>query len=254
MRAPPTDEELTAAFDGAQADPSRREAFLVRLATSQVRALLYRPPGEGAAAPWRNLVHWQHAASGTACVPLFTDPTQFQHVLPPPAGMVRVGIRELLSIAPAPVFVLNPMGGQGWTMTTQDLAFMRETLWAAGMACEQPSPDAPWAFRRMTAESEPLARCLAKWCAMQGVANAYLYRLDRNDGSGEQTVLALTHPPSALLRTSAIACALQAGAPVVLVRFLPVEPSHVAGIASMSLAAFYAAPDSPKPDNSGKAA
>jgi len=49
-------DELAEALKGAQADPKQGESFLIRLAERPVRALFYRPPGGGAAAPWHNLV------------------------------------------------------------------------------------------------------------------------------------------------------------------------------------------------------
>lgn len=239
MHAVPADDELALALAGAQADPMQREPFLARLAVAPIRALLYRPPGEGAAAPWLNLVRWQRAVTGQACVPLFTHPDQFPHALPPPAVMVRVAMRELLSITPALPFVVNPMTTKGWDITAADHALMRDVLWAKGLACEQPSLTAPWAFRAALNETAPLARALTPWCDVHGIAQAYLYRLDRNDDSGEQMVLGLVHPANAVLRASAIACAQHAGWPVPLVRFLPDEPSHTAGVASMSLVPFY---------------
>jgi len=153
--------------------------------------------------------------------------------------MVRVAMRELLSIAPTPIFTVNPMTGQGWTITADDHAFMREVLWRRGVACEQPRPDAPWAFRAPLDDEAPLAAALASWCAHRGVAQAYLYRLDRNDGSGEQIVLGLVHPADPELRAMALERARRAGWPLVLVRFLPAEPSHAAGVASKSLVPFY---------------
>lgn len=137
-------------------------------------------------------------------VPLSTHPAQFPHAVPPPAVMVRAAMRELLSIAPPAIFTVNPMTGQGWTITADDHAFMREVLWRRRMACEQPRPDAPWAFRAPSDDEAPLAAALASWCAQNGIAQAYLYRLDRNDGSGEQIVLGLVHPADPELRAVAL--------------------------------------------------
>ncbi|KJV34784.1 hypothetical protein VI08_09360 [Luteibacter yeojuensis] len=150
-------------------------------------------------------------------------------------------MRELLSIRPALAMSLNPLSEITWLVGAEHVALMRQHLCHVGLATEQPRPDAPWAFRTATTQELSLGPALARQLHGVGLASeAYLYALDRSDGQGECVVLAVDQPASPELLRVLQDAAIEAGAPrSTLIRFLPDEPSHRAGVDSMALRPFY---------------
>lgn len=229
----------------AQKDEANWTAFLATLASSRVFTLLCQPPGEGDAAPSRNLVQWRQADTGRNVALLFTSSDQFPHAPPPPAVLVRVPMRELLSIAGHPPWVINPLSVTPWPLTSEQCDAMRSVLAGQGLGVEQPTPDAPWAFRFPPDDAYPIAEALARWFIQHGrVDVAYLYTVDRGGVSGgEVLVLGLNERADPDLAWQLTVAARFAGAAESFtVRFLPDEPTHRAAIEGMQLSPFYLRP------------
>jgi hypothetical protein len=241
----PNTDPLAKQLAEAQQYAGHWDAFLTTLASSRVMTLLRRPPGEGDAAPWRNLVQWRQKEAGRDVALVFTGPDQFPHALPPPSVLVSVPMRELLSIAEHPPLVINPLSTSPWQLTTEQCDAMRAMLAGQGLGTEQPRPDAPWAFRLPPDEAYPIAEALARWFIQQGrVDLAYLYTVERGaDTAGETLVLAVDESadPELALQLTGIARAAGA-ADSFLVRFLPDEPTHHAAVSGMKLEPFYRRP------------
>lgn len=245
MAALPNTDRLAQQLADAQRDATQWTALLGRLANSTVLTLLNRPPGEGDDAPWRNLVKWRNKDKGHDVALVFTGADQFPHALPPPTVLVRVPMREILSIADHPPLVINPLSESPWPLTAEQCDAMRAVLAGQGLGVEQPRPEAPWAFRLPPAEAYPIAEALARWFIEHGrVDTAYLYTVDRPDAAtGETLVLALDEHADPDLAWQLTGVARRAGASdSFLVRFLADEPTHRAAIRGMNLTAFYQRP------------
>lgn len=226
----------------AQKNAANWTAFLATLASSSVLTLLSQAPGEGDAAPWRNLVQWRQTNTGQNVALVFTSPAQFPHALAPPTVLVRVPMRELLSIAEHPPWVINPLSVTPWSLTTAQCDAMRSVLAGQGLGVEQPRPEAPWAFRFPPDDAYPIAEALARWFIEHGrVDVAYLYTVDRGGVPGGETlVLGLNeHADPDLAWQLTLAARLAGAAESFLVRFLPDEPTHRAAIEGMRLSPFY---------------
>jgi hypothetical protein len=241
----PNSDALAKQLAASQAQPRLWDAFLAALASSRVMTLLRRPPGNGDAAPWRNLVQWRQKDGGRDVALIFTGPDQFPHALPPPSVLVRVQMRELLSIADHPPLMINPLSTSPWLLTQEQCDAMRAMLAEQGLGTEQPRPDAPWAFRLPRDEAYPIAEALARWFIQYGRVNiAYLYTVERGLGTqGEVLVLAVDEKADSELARQLTVVARSAGAAEsFLVRFLPDEPTHHAAVSGMGLEPFYRRP------------
>lgn len=245
MTGIPNTDALAKQLAASQQHEGDWDTFLATLASSRVMTLLRRPPGDGDAAPWRNLVQWRQKDGGRDVALIFTGPDQFPHALPPPSVLVRVPMRELLSIAEHPPLVINPLSTSPWLLTPVQCDAMRAMLAGQGLGTEQPRPDAPWAFRLPRDEAYPIAETLARWFIKHGrVDLAYLYTVERDVGtSGEALVLAIDEAADPELARQLTIVARTAGAAEsFLVRFLPDEPSHHAAVSGMGLEPFYRRP------------
>jgi hypothetical protein len=106
---------------------------------------------------------------------------------------------------------------------------------------EEPSHQAPWAFRLPDDALYPVAVALVTWFNASGtVDEAYLYELTRG-AAAPVVVLGLNHGLDLDLARKLAAIAVEAGADpdAFEVRFLPEEPSHRAGIKEIELVPFY---------------
>lgn len=236
------DDPLGVALEKVLTARAKEQDFLRALATQSVLAVLGQPPGAGAAAPERNLVELRRD-DGTKIVPLFTAPARLPGAFPPPAVLVRVPFRLVLSVAGVHQYVINPLSPLSWALSEADLAVVRAEIMARGLSSYAPSPDAPWAFRAPSDQWFAVAYALATWFVAIGrVQTAYLYELQL--ASCVHLVLAVDEPVDPSLAQTLTQVATGAGVPpeVFLVRFLPDEPSHRAGIAGLGLGPFYRRP------------
>jgi len=235
---------LEAAWRKAVDDPLAVAPFLRELSSHAVLVILRQPPGPGAAAPERNLVHWQYQDSGEVMVPVFTDIAHLSIPIPPPAQAVRVPVRVLLAAGGNQRYVMNPLSSSPFDLRTEHLEKMRECIAEQSLESEQPSRNAPWAFRLPDDALYPVAVALVAWFNANGrVDDAYLYELTRGDASPTVT-LGLNLSWDQELATTLKSVAVEAGAnpDAFVVRFLPEEGSHRAGIAGINLEPFYRRP------------
>lgn len=108
----------------------------------------------------------------------------------------------------------------------------------------EPMRDAPWTFQFPDDGLYPVAVALMTWFNANGrVDSVYMYELTR--GSAPHVVvlgLDLPADPTLAETLTTIAVAAGAGPDAFVVRFLPDEPSHCAGIAGIGLTPFYRRP------------
>jgi hypothetical protein len=73
---------------------------------------------------------------------------------------------------------------------------------------------------------------------------AYLYELGQGGEASWQTVLGVEEPPDRVMANTLVKVAASAGLmePPLIVRFLPDEPSHRAGLNGLGLEPFYRRP------------
>ena len=239
------DDPLGVALEQALAARAKVQDFLRALATQSSLAILGQPPGAGAAAPERNLVEWRRD-DGTTIVPLFTAAARLQGAYPSPAVLVRVPFRLVLSVAGARQYVINPLSPQSWALSEADLAVVRAEITAQGLSSYAPSQDASWAFRAPGDNWFAVAYALATWFVASGrVQTAYLHELQLPAPAAcVHLVLAVDEPADPTLAVTMTQVASGAGSSPegFLVRFLPDEPSHRAGIAGLGLRPFYRRP------------
>lgn len=229
----------------ALADPLARRRFLEALVSGDVWALLHQPPGEGDARPEHNLIQWQHQASGTPVVPIFTGPGRFPHPLPPPAVLARVAARVLLGLGLKPALCLNALDQPSWTLSAADLKTLHELMAHDGHHFDAHGIVVPWAFRYPSDEAYTLAVAFAEWFTRTGQVDiAYLYELGTAGPTEPMTTfLALDETPDMALADALLRVAESAGAPASFtVRFLPREPAHREGLAGLRLPPFYVRP------------
>ncbi|WP_430389978.1 SseB family protein [Dyella sp. 20L07] len=237
--------QLETAWQKACTSAQAKADFLRELCQGTVLVILYRPPGPGAAEPERNLVHWQRQRGGESFVPIFTDTAHLTTPVPPPAQAVRVATRVLLrSGGNQRRYVVNPLSATPIDLDPSLVAQMRTFIEAQGYEAAEPSRDAPWAFQLPEEALYPVAVALVTWFNANGrVDSAYMYELTRG-GTPPIVVLGLDLPVdpelAETLKSVAVAAGVDPGAFVV--RFLPDEPSHCAGIAGIGLTPFYRRP------------
>jgi len=235
---------LDAAWRKAVDDPLNVASFLRVLSRSKVLVILRQPPGPGAAVPERSLVHWQQQTSGEAMVPVFTGIAHLSIPIPPPAKAVCVPVRVLLAAGGDQRYVVNPLSPSPFELRTEHLAKMRGYIAEQSLESEQPSRNAPWAFRFPDDALYPVAVALVTWFNANGrVDDAYLYELTRGDAS-PVVILGLNLSCDPDLAKTLTAVAVEAGAnpEAFVVRFLPDEASHRAGIEGIKLEPFYRRP------------
>jgi len=157
-------------------------------------------------------------------------------------------MRVLLSAAGVHPYVINPLSPISWALTEKHLAVIKAAIAARGLSNESPSREQPWAFDSVGNEWFPVALALAGWFTTSGrVDVAYLYRMRRlRTTQPPQVVLAIEESADPALASMLTEIAVQAGAPMAefVVRFLPDEPSHRAGIDALRLEPFYRRPAS----------
>jgi hypothetical protein len=235
---------LETAWRNASSDLIAEEAFLRELAGRSVLVILYQPPGPGAAAPERNFVQWQHQATGNSFVPIFTDTSHLTIPIPAPAQAVRVPMRVLLAAGDGKGFVINPLSSSRFELDETGVAKLRAFIEARSQESEAPSQHAPWAFRLPDDALYPVAVSLVEWFNANGrVDEAYLYELTRGEAS-PVVVLGLNDAsdPDLARTLTAVAVASGASPNAFVVRFLPDEASHRAGIEGIKLEPFYCRP------------
>ncbi len=244
-----TNDTLGATLAAAHGNPANEAAALRALSQQSLFVILQQPPGPGSAAPERNLVQWRRDSDGIVFVPVFTDPAHIPFQVPPPARLVRVSMRVLVRTWGSAVFIVNPLSPEAFEVDAARLAQLRAFLAEQGYDPMGPSPEAPWAFHPPSDGLYPVAYALASWFVAHGrVDEAYLYELDQLGLSSPQMqiVLGLNEPLDPVLAKTLTDVAVQAGAPAegFVVRFLPDEPSHQAGIENLGLGPFYLRPRS----------
>ena len=241
------EDSLSVLLEQASSGPVAETIFLEALAHQSILVILRQPPGEGDAAPQKNLVQFQRA-DGTCLVPLFTEASRVPGALPAPAKLVRVQMRVLLSVAGVHPYVINPLSSISWALTEKHLTVIKAAIAARGLSSESPSREQPWAFESVGDEWFPVALALAGWFTTSGrIDVAYLYRMRRlRSTQPPQVVLAIEEPVDLALASTLTEIAVQAGATRTefVVRFLPEEPSHRAGIDGFHLEPFYRRPAS----------
>lgn len=225
----------------ADDDLAAEETLLRELSRRAVLAILQQPPGSGAAEPGRNLVHWKHQTSGDAFVPIFTDASHLTIPIPAPAAAVRVLMRALLAAGGLQRYIVNPLSPYPFELGPARIARIRAFFASRGLDPEEPSHQAPWAFRLPDDALYPVAVALVAWFNASGtVDEAYLYELTRG-AAAPVVVLGLNHGLDLDLARKLAAIAVEAGADpdAFEVRFLTEEPSHRAGIKGIELVPFY---------------
>lgn len=235
---------LGLALAKASGDPAAEAVALRALSQQSVLVILRQSPGPGDAAPERNLVQWHRATDDSVMVPVFTDGAHVSIPIQPPAQLVRVPVRVLVTTCGSRLYVINPLSPAAFELNAARFAQVKGYIEEQGHDSQAPSLDMPWAFRPPSDAFYPVAYALASWFVTHGrVDEAYLYELDRMGTSSPQMqiVLGLNEPVDLTLVGALTAVALQAGAPAeaFVVRFLPDEPSHRAGIERLSLSPFY---------------
>ena len=239
------DDSLEAAWQRAGDGPVAEATFLRELSARAVLVILHQPPGPGAAAPERNLVTWSHDLDGGVFIPVFTDATHLPFPVSAPAQLIRVSTRVLLAAGGTQHYRVNPMSSASFVLDSARIAQVRAYIAARSLESEAPSRDTPWAFRLPDDALYPVAFALANWFVTTGrVDEAYLYELTRGEARVPQVVLGLNEASDPALADTLKAVAVQAGADAgtFMVRFLPVEPSHRAGIEGIELDPFYRRP------------
>lgn len=222
-------------------DLAAEETFLSELSCHAVLAILQQPPGPDAAEPGRNLAQWQHHVSGDVFVPIFTHVTHLTIPIPTPAMAVRVPMRVLLAAGGEQRYIVNPLSPFPFELDQARVARIRAFFAARGLDPEEPSRQAPWAFRLPDDALYPVAVALVAWFNESGrVDEAYLYELTRG-AAAPAVVLALKHGLDLSLARQLAAIAVEAGADpdAFEVRFLTEESSHSAGIKGINLVPFY---------------
>lgn len=239
------DNSLETAWQRAGDGPVAEAAFLRELSARAVLVILQQPPGPGAAAPEKNLVTWSHDLDGGVFVPMFTDATHVPFPVSAPAQLIRVSTRVLLAAGGKQHYRVNPMSSASFVLDSAHVAQVRAYIAARSLESEAPSREIPWAFRLPDDALYPVALALANWFVTTGrVDEAYLYELTRGEARVPQVVLGLNEASDPALADTLKAVAVQAGAHAgtFIVRFLPEEPSHRAGIDGIELAPFYRRP------------
>lgn len=232
---------LDAAWHRANQSPEAEGHFLHHLSGSVVVALLRQRPNTTNMTPEQNLVRWQRQASGDQIVPIFTDVRHLTIPMPHPATAVRVLLRTLLTEGGDQLYVINPLSHLPFDLTPSRLASIRDHIAAQSREVVAPSPGAPWSFRLPTDDRYPIALALGRWfIENSGPHEAYLYELTRGESS-PVLVLGLNLKVDVDLANKLTAIAEQAGATRdgFAVRFLPEEPSHLAGVEGLKLAPFF---------------
>lgn len=230
-----------ASWPHAGDDPSAEETLLRELSCHAVLAILQQPPGPGAAEPGRNLVHWQRNTSGDVFVPIFTGRSHLTIPIPAPATTVHVPMRVLLAAGGAQRYIVNPLSPYPFELDPARIARIRAFFASRGLDPEEPSRQAPWAFRLPDDALYPVAVALVEWFNASGrVDEAYLYELTRG-AVAPVVVLGLNHGVDLGLARNLAAVAVEAGADpdTFEVRFLTEERSHRAGIEAINLVPFY---------------
>lgn len=236
---------LKASWQRAGDDLAAEETFLRELSYHAVLTILQQPPGSGAAEPGRNLVHWQHHSSGDLFVPIFTHASHLTISIPAPTTAVRVSMRILLAAGGGQRYIVNPLAPFPFELDPARISRIRAFFAAQGLDPEEPSRQAPWAFRLPDDALYPVAVALVTWFNASGwVDEAYLYELTRGP-SPPVVVLGLNHCLHLGLSRKLAAIAAEAGADpdTFEVRFITEEPSHRAGIKGINLAPFYRRPE-----------
>lgn len=241
-------DDLIKALAEAGVDADAESRALRVLSEASVFVILRQPPGPGDAAPERNLVRWERKSDGRVMVPLFTDSSHIPGAVTPPLALVRVAMRVIVTTCGPNFYVINPLTGSPIELDEKRFATLQAYISKQGYDHETPSPKAPWAFRPPSDALYPIAYALASWFVEHGRVNeAYMYELARTGTAhpGMQIVLGLQEPRDVTLAKDLTKVAVEAGAPVeaFVVRFLPEEPSHKAGIEGLGLEPFYRRPD-----------
>ena len=235
---------LEATWRDAACDAQAERAFLEQLSESSVVVILLQPHGPGAAAPERNLARWRDETRGEDFTPVFTDTTHLSMPVPPPARAVRVPLRVLLAAGGDQRYVVNPGSPTPFELDASRLTELRQHIAARSQESTAPSRHAPWTFRFPDDALYPVAMALARWIhANERVDEAYLYEVTQGKAVS-LVVLGLDSATAPELAGTLTDIAVKAGADSgrFVVRFLPVEHSHRAGIEAIGLDPFYRRP------------
>lgn len=244
-----SDEDLGPALAAARGDAAAEKTVLFELSKRPVLTLLNQPPGDGDAAPYRNLVQWERNSDGTAIVPVFTTKAWVTIPIPPPAQLVSVPMRILITTCGPRRYVINLLSkGVGFEIDQTRWGVLQACIAEQGYEWDAPSRESPWVFQFPDDALYPVGCALAQWFTDHGrVDEAYMYEVTRMRSSlrpGKLVVLGLNEPLDLELAKTLTAVAVQAGAPrdEFVVRFIPEEPSHRAGIAGIQLQPFWKRP------------
>lgn len=236
----PLEELWLAAADNAEAEA----AFLQALSHQRVLVILQQRPGPGEATPERNLVEWKRETESTPFVPIFTDKAHIAYAIPPPAQLVRVPMRVLLTTSNHR-YIVNPLSKMRFALGAAQLALLHCFVAESHHDTEAPSRQAPWAFQFPSDALYPVAVRLVEWFHQNGrVDQAFLYELTRGTERRTDVVLGLNEPADLALADTLKAIAIQAGVETTsfMVRFLPDEPSHREGLEAAGITPFYQRP------------
>jgi hypothetical protein len=236
---------LETAWQNAGNDAQARADFLRQLSGSTVVVILRQPPGPGAAAPERNLMEWMQKGDEAKIVPVFTNVAHLKIPIPSPARAVSVPMRLLLAIGgDERRYLVNPLSARPVELGPLALAQMRSFFEAQSQEVGAPSRDAPWAFEFPDEALYPVAVALAiRLQSIESVYSAYIYELRRGEAP-PIVVLGLDASWDPELTETLTDVAVDAGVNPsrLVVRYLPDEPSHRAGLTALGLPPFYQRP------------
>lgn len=239
------DDHLESLWLQASCNPQVEAAFLRQLVHQRVVVILRQPPGPGDAAPERNLVQWRRETDGVTFVPVFICATHLTYALPIPAEFTLVPMRVLLAAGGDQTYIINPLSAAPFELQERQRALLRRYSAEAHYDTEWPSRRAPWVFQLPDDVLYPVAVKLAEWFNATGrVDQAFLYELRRGKKPRTEIVLGLNESADQELADTLMTIAVRAGANAAsfIIRFLPDEPSHRAGLAQAGIAPFYQRP------------
>lgn len=233
---------LETAWQNAGNDAQAKVDFLRQLSGSTVVVILRQPPGLGAATPERNLMEWLQKGDEAVIVPIFTDVAHLTIPIPSPARAVRVPMRLLLATGgDQRRYLINPLSQRPVELDPLALAQMRSFFATQSQEADAPSRDTPWVFESPDEALYPVAAALAiRLQSMGSVYSAYIYELRRGEAP-PIVVLGLDASWDPELAEKLTEVAVDAGVnpSTFVVRFLPDESSHRAGLIALGLPPFY---------------
>lgn len=245
------DDDIGQTLAATRGDATAERAAMDQLSESSLLVLLTRAPGAGDAAPQRNLLTLIRNQDGAEIVPLFTRASRITFPVTQPLVLVSTPMRVIVTTCGYHRYVINALTPEdAFEIDDARWTQLKECIASHGYDPEAPTRDSPWAFRYPPDSMYPIAYALARWFTDHGrVDEAYLYEVTRMRSQlhpRKLIVLGLNEPLDLDLAKTLSAVAIEAGAPTdaFVVRFLPEEPSHQAGIAGVQLQPFWKRPGS----------